>query len=540
MDYKMLFSLIGGLGLFIFGMKLMSDGLQKVAGDKLKKLLEILTNNRIMGILVGTVVTSIIQSSSATTVMVIGFVNAGLMTLTQAAGVIMGANIGTTMTAQLIAFKLTTIAPVIVGIGVAMNLFGKKKRTKQYGEILLGFGILFMGMQTMEVAMKPLVAVKEFQDLILTLGKHPLLGVVVGMGMTAVVQSSSATIGILMAIASTGAIDINVTLPILFGDNIGTCATALLASISANKTAKKAALLHLTFNIIGTVVFMILLVPVKELIGLIAQATGTVGDVQRDIANAHTLFNLTNTIIQTPFIAFLVAFVNKLIPGTDDVEVMSLKYLDERIIETPAIAVGQTVKEVVRMGNVASENIKIAMDSFFNENENMVNVVYEKEDLINFLEREITSYLVKLSQKPLSEEQSEIVTSLFHTVNDIERIGDHAENLAEYAMYRIDSKLKFSDTAIEQLKTMSQKVYQSSVSSIKALDTGDVENAMSVIVAENDIDTMEKNFRKEHIDRLNQGVCTPASGTVFLDIISNLERIADHANNIAQAVTNRV
>lgn len=537
MDYKMIFNLIGGLGLFIFGMKLMSDGLEKTAGDKLKRLLEILTNNKFLGIMVGAGVTAVIQSSSATTVMVVGFVNAGLMSLVQAAGVIMGANIGTTMTAQLIAFKLTAIAPVFVGIGVGMNIFAKKKKVKQIGEIMIGFGILFMGMSIMEDSMKPLALNSDFKELIVNLGKTPLLGVLVGFLMTAIVQSSSATIGILMALAAAGVVDINVALPVLFGDNIGTCVTALLASISANRTAKKAALIHLTFNVIGTIIFMILLSPVHSFIAWFSQITGTYGDVQRDIANAHTFFNITNTIIQAPFIAYLVKFVNIVIPGDDTVEGLSLKYLDERIINTPSIAVGQTLKEVVRMGNIATENLKNSMDSFINGNENLISAVYEKEDLINYLEREITSYLVKLSQEPLSEAQSEVITSLFHTVNDIERIGDHSENIAELAQYKINSSLKFSDKALGELKDMYEKVYNMASIAVNALENKDINSALTVMVKENDIDAIEKSLRAEHIDRLNKSICTPASGTIFLDLISNLERIADHSNNIAQAVS---
>lgn len=539
MDYKTLFNLIGGLGLFIFGMTLMGDGLQKAAGDKLKRLLEILTNNRIMGVLVGAGVTSIIQSSSATTVMVVGFVNAGLMTLPQAAGVIMGANIGTTVTAQLIAFKLTTIAPVIVGIGVCMHLFAKKKKVKQLGEILLGFGILFMGMATMEGALKPLANLPQFKQAFVSLSTHPFLGVLVGLGVTAIIQSSSASTGILLALASTGIISLEAALPVLFGANIGTCVTALLASITANRTAKKAALIHLTFNIVGTVIFMILLNPFREFILLLAQWTGTEGNIQRAIANAHTVFNITNTIIMVPFIAMLVKFVNKLIPGDDGAEVFALKYLDDRILETPSIAVGQTVKEAVRMGNIAAENLQSSMDAFLNEDEELINKVYEKEDLINYLEREITGYLVKLSQRSLTEEQSETVTSLLHTINDLERIGDHAENLVELAQYRIDHELKFSDQAIGELKGMYEKVYSSVKTSILALETGDAKTALSVIMIEEDVDKIEKQLRTDHIERLNKGVCVPASGTIFLDMISNLERVADHADNIAEAVVGR-
>jgi len=537
MDYKMIFSLVGGLGLFVYGMKLMGDGLQKAAGEKLKKILEVLTNNRFMGILVGAGVTSIIQSSSATTVMVIGFVNAGLMSLAQAAGVIMGANIGTTMTAQLIAFKLTTIAPVIVGIGVAITLFAKKKKSKFYGEIILGFGILFVGMQMMETAMKPLAAMNEFKQLIVSLGKNPLLGVVVGLGMTAIVQSSSATIGILMALASTGVVGIDVALPVLFGDNIGTCATALLASISTNKIAKKAALLHLLFNVIGTIIFLIILSPVKELIILIGNLTGSAGDIQRNIANAHTLFNLSNTLIQAPFIPLLVKAVNFIIPGDDTVEGHRLNFLDERILETPSIAVSQTVKEVVRMGNVAVENLRVSIESFFKLDEKLIAKVYETEDLINYLEREITSYLVKLSQKSLSEKQSESVTSFFHTVNDIERIGDHSENIAELAQYMIDNNLQFSEKALEELKSIYDMVYTSAKASVSSLENNDIKTAVEVTVRENEIDELEKKLRNDHIDRLNKGVCVPANGAVFLDMITNLERVADHANNIAESVS---
>ncbi len=536
MNLGMIFSLIGGLGLFIFGMQLMGEGLQKAAGNKLKNLLEVLTNNRVMGILLGVGITAIIQSSSATTVMVIGFVNAGLMTLTQAAGVIMGANIGTTVTAQLIAFKLTSIAPIAVGLGVGMYLFSKNKKVKQVGEIFLGFGILFTGMQAMESAMAPLAQMEGFKQLVVKLARNPLLGVLVGFGMTAIVQSSSATIGILMALASTGAIGIDVAMPVLFGDNIGTCVTALLASINANRTAKKAALIHLTFNVIGTLIFLILLHPVEQFIGLIAVWTNKVGDVQSQIANAHTFFNLANTLIQAPFIPLLVKFVNIVIPGDDSPEGFNLKYLDERIIQTPSIAVEQTLKEAVDMGNLASQNISIAMDAFLNQNEDSIKLVYENEEHINFLERGITSYLVKLSQESLTDEQSKIVTSLFHTVNDIERIGDHCENIAELASYRITNILSFSDEALSELKDMYGKVKEAVDLSLSSLGSMNRDKALDVMQREIKIDEIDDRLRDEHIDRLNKEVCSPSSGAIFLDLISNLERMGDYATNIAEVV----
>lgn len=531
MSWKNIFELLGGLGLFIFGMKTMGDGLQKAAGNRLKKILETLTRNRVFAILVGAFVTAIIQSSSATTVMTVGFVNAGLMDLFQAAGVIMGANIGTTMTAQLIAFKLTDIAPLVLAIGTIMVMFGKRKRTKDLGGIILGFGMLFVGMKIMEKSMRPLTELDEFKNLITTIGQHPIMGVFVGLGMTAVVQSSSATIGILQALAGLNAMPLAVALPILFGDNIGTCVTALLASIGTSKNAKRAALIHLTFNIIGTIIFMLILPVVVKLIPVLG------GDIKRQIANAHTMFNITNTLIQAPFIVFLVKFVNWLIPGKEDKEdVMTLEHLDRRLLETPSIAVGQLVKEVIRMGRLASKNLSTAIDAIINEDENAIKQVFNTEEVINFLEREITGFMVALSNTSLSEEQSELVSGLFHVVNDIERVGDHADNLAELAQYKIDNKLPFSESAISQLTEIYETVKFAIDSSIEALENTDFIKAEDVIETEGKIDELEKRFREDHIDRLSRGICNPVSGTVFLDILSNLERIGDHANNIAQMV----
>lgn len=531
MDYKMVFSLLGGLGLFIYGMKLMGDGLQKAAGEKLKRILEVLTTNRFLGVLVGAVVTSIIQSSSATTVMTVGFVNAGLMNLAQAAGVIMGANIGTTMTAQLIAFKLTDVAPLVLAIGAGLVMFSSKKRTKDIGEIVLGFGILFVGMTIMEQSMKPLRTLPEFQNIIVMLGEHPFMGVLVGLGMTAVVQSSSATIGILMALAAGDAITLAVALPILFGDNIGTCVTALLSTIGTTKNAKRAALIHLTFNTIGTIIFMTAMPLVLYVIPLIG------GDIERQIANSHTLFNITNVVIQVWFISFLVKFVNKLIPGEDvKSDGLTLEYLDKRLLETPSVAVGQLIKEITRMGKLASQNIEDSMSAFITGDEKLINEVLEKEKVINFLDKEITGYLVQLSNTSLSAHQSKIITSLFHVINDIERIGDHAENITEQAMYKLQDKLSFSEQAISELRNISKIAKNGVDNAVLSLESFDFNAAQKVIDIEKQVDILEKQLRTDHIERLNKGVCYPASGTTFLDIISNLERVSDHSNNIAQMV----
>lgn len=531
MIYKMIFGLLGGLGLFIYGMKLMGDGLQKVAGEKLKKVIGALTSNRILGVLVGAGVTTLMQSSSATTVMVVGFVNAGLMTLLQAAGVIMGANIGTTMTAQLIAFNLTDIAPLILAIGSFMVMLAKSKRARDTGEILLGFGMLFIGMAMMQTSMSPVAKMEGFKNVIVILGQYPLMGVLAGLAMTATVQSSGATIGILMALAANSSIPLGVALPVLFGDNIGTCATALLSSIGTNKNAKRAAVMHLTFNIIGTVIFMFLLPVVLKIVPMMG------GGIQRQIANAHTLFNVSNTIIQLPFAQYLVSFVNKIIPGKDENQnTLTLQYIDDRLLETPSIAVGQLMKEVVRMAKVASSNLTYSIDAFLKSDDKLVRKVEENEKVINFLEREITAFMVSLSNTSLSQHQSEIVTSLFHVVNDIERIGDHSDNLGELAEYKMDNKLDFSEKACDDTMVIYKSTKFAIEKAIEALENFNFDSAREVIANEPKIDSLEKQFRAEHIERLNKYICDPASGAIFLDLISNLERVGDHSNNIAQMV----
>ncbi|WMJ80381.1 Na/Pi cotransporter family protein [Clostridium sp. MB40-C1] len=534
MNYIMIFQLLGGLGLFVYGMKLMGDGLQKAAGEKLKKILEVLTSNRIFAVLVGAGVTAIIQSSSATTVMTVGFVNAGLLNLFQAAGVIMGANIGTTMTAQLIAFKLSDVAPLVLAIGAAMVLFSKKKKTRDIGDIVLGFGILFVGMEIMKTSMEPLGEMESFKNLVLTLGKHPVLGVLVGLAMTATVQSSSATIGILMALAGTNAITLDAALPILFGDNMGTCVTALLASIGTTKNAKRASLIHLTFNTIGTVIFMLCLGLVLKIVPILG------GDIQRQIANTHTLFNIVNVIIQVPFIPLLVEFVNKLVPGEDKADnVHNLEYLDKRLLETPSIACGQLVKEIVRMGKLSSRNLDNSMETFFTGNEELISSVLEQENLINFLQREITDYMILLANADLSQNQSQLVSSLFHVVSDIERIGDHSKNITELAELKINDSVMFSEKGLDDAREMYSAASEAVNYSIAALENFDHNKAKQVIEVESKIDTLEKKFRDEHFARLNNRECNTAGSAIFIDLVTNLERVGDHSTNIALMVLDK-
>ncbi|MEG1256683.1 Na/Pi cotransporter family protein [Clostridium sp.] len=533
----LIINLFGGLGLFLYGMKMMGDGLENAAGDKLKGIFDKITSNPIKGVLTGTIVTAIIQSSSATTVMVVGFVNAGLMNLYQAAAVIMGANIGTTITAQLITFKFDTFAPIFLAIGAVMILFSKKRKVREVGQIILGFGILFLGLKLMSGAMSPLKDSIFFKELIMKLQGHKVLGVLIGLMMTAVLQSSSASTGILVALAATGSLPLMVAIPILLGNNIGTCVTALISSIGTSKTAKKAAVFHLLFNVIGAIIFLI--IPLGFLTDVILRISPTVGAeaIPKQIANAHTLFNVVNTILLIPFIKYLIAFVNKLIPGEDEKDIAGLKYVDERLLETPAIAFGQTTNEVVRMAEKAKENFKIAMKAFVEGDEEIVKTVYSNEKIINLLEHDITRYLVKLSNSDLGDEQRAELAAYFHVVNDVERIGDHAENIADLASERIAKGAKFSPDAMNEIKGMFDYTVSSLEMSIDCFKNYNKEKAASIRGIEARIDSLEKELRESHIRRLNNGVCNAVVGTIFLDLISNLERIGDHSVNIAEIIS---
>lgn len=526
---------LGGLGLFLYGMNLMGMGLQKAAGEKLKKLIEILTNNRLMGVIVGALVTMVIQSSSATTVMVIGFVNAGLMTLSQAVGVIMGANIGTTVTAQLIAFNLTDLAPLAVAIGVGTWLATSRKRYKNLAEILIGFGILFIGMDMMGTGLKPLAGSPIFSNILISL-KDPFLGILVGLGLTTIVQSSSASIGLLQALASQGLIDLEIVFPILFGDNIGTTTTALISSVGTNKTAKRAAIIHFLFNLIGTIIFMtILRSPIEAIVLKISP-----NDIQRQIANAHTLFNLVNVAIQLPFAGLLVRAANRLVPGDEKAIEIGPKYLDLRIIETPSIALGQVTKEVFRMGKIVEDNLVISSKAFKDKDEKMISEAFAQEKVINRLERDIVGYLVELSNAPLTDDQHTQVNVLINTVNDIERVGDHAENIAELAQSVIDERLQFSDEAMGEFDIIFGKAHEAFKKTMEAFIDIDFGKAKEVLRLEDEIDSLEKEYRASHIERLNKLLCQPSAGVVFLDILSNLERVSDHSSNISLYVLDQL
>lgn len=526
-------SLIGGLGMFLYGMNVMGDGLQKAAGEKLKKIIEMLTTNRIMGVLVGTLVTAIIQSSSATTVMTIGFVNAGIMSLQQAVGVIMGANIGTTVTAQLVSFNIEKYAPIAIGIGMVFWFFTKKKNIKNISEILIGFGILFVGMNFMKEAAAPVSEMSQVHDAMLYLSKNPVLGILAGFLITGTIQSSSASIGILIVLASQGLLPITAALPILYGDNIGTCVTSLLSTIGASRNARRAAIMHLCFNVIGTLLFIIVLS--KPIIALVTSIDPT--NVPRQIANAHTLFNVVNVIVLLPFSTYLVKLATKLVPYTDDEDLENIhttKFLDERILETPSIALSNTVDEVIRMASRSTRALNSAYDAVKTFSHERREKTFEYERMINTLQLDITNYLFALSTRNLSDIERIKADVLFHIVNDIERVGDHADNIAEISQFMEDKKVIFTEDARKELDTIFELASKNFYDSITALKTSDFELAATITEREREINILEQNARNSHMARLHAGTCSVEAGIYFLDIISNLERISDHSINITE------
>lgn len=531
--------LAGGLGLFLYGMTMMGEGLELAAGSRLRKMLEALTTNRFLAVLVGTAVTGVIQSSSATTVMVVGFVNAGLMNLSQAVGVIMGANIGTTVTSQLIALKMTNIAPIAVFIGVGIMMFSKRKNTRHVGQIIAGLGILFMGMNIMGESLAPLKESKAFAEF-MVMFKNPLFGILAGALFTGVIQSSSASIGILQALAMQGLIGLDGAIYILLGQNIGTCVTALLSSIGTSVTARRAAIIHLMFNVIGTVIFgtIIMILPIVNWVTALAP-----NNTVAQIANTHTLFNVLTTLMLFPAANLLVKLSCKIVPGKEVVqEEMHTKFIDDRILTTPPIAVAQVIKEVDRMGSLARKNFSLAMKCFFMKNDKdtalLMKEVASNEKVINLLNREITNYLVKIYSLELNDHDYKTIGRLFHTVSDIERIGDHAENIIEYAQQRFDEKLPFSDIAFAELQEMTVRVEGIIDQAIAMFhtDNHDPEVFSMVMEAEQGIDERTRELRNKHVDRLTQGDCNAVSGMIFIDLLTNMERAADHAVNIAQAV----
>ena len=530
-------SLIGGLGLFLYGISVMGEGLQKSTGPKLEKAIGLLTSNRVMGVLVGTVVTGIIQSSGATTVMVVGFVNAGIMSLYQAIGVIMGANIGTTVTAQLVSFDVSILSSIALGIGIVLYMIGSKGRSmfKNISEILIGFAILFIGMRFMKDAVAPLSQYPSVRKILADLSRHPLLALLAGFLMTTILQSSSASMGILIALSSQGLMPLSAALPILYGDNIGSCTTSLISSIGANKNAKRAATMHLCFNIIGTILFMLIL---NRPISSIVQYLNP-NDSARQIANSLTLFNIVNVIILLPFSSLIVRLAMLIIPdraGDEKDDKSITKYLDSRMLETPAIAYGNIVRESLRMGGKARDSFESATTSLIEKLPKRLNDTFAKEKLINQQQVEIIDYLIKLSNKSLDDKTRKSLDLLFHTINDIERVGDLSENIAELASDYIENNIKFSQEAINEIKDIYINTLNSFTLSLEAMKDNDIKKAKKAISLEEVVDDLDKEYRNHHMNRLNKHYCSIDSGVMFLDLLTNIERISDHSASIAKRV----
>ena len=538
MSFGTILTMAGGLGLFLFGMELMSDSIEKVAGARLRRILEIFTTNRFMGMIVGIIFTGIIQSSSACTVMVVSFVNSGLMNLYQAAGVILGANIGTTITSQLVSFNLSKIALLILLVGVVVMMFTKKEKVRKVAEVVVGFGILFVGLSTMSQAMANMKNEPQVVNLLMSL-KNPFLATLMGFALTAIIQSSSVTVSIVLLLANQDLLPLPITLYIILGCNIGACATAMLASMTGKKDAKRAALIHLLFNIIGTVIIYIaLFVAGDQIVELIKSISADNG---RFVANAHTLIKIAQVIMLFPFTGWLVKMTYLIVPGEDQKvgyrESYQLKYIGDKVVFNPATAVVEVVKELERMASLAEENLNRAMNALITLDEEDIEEVYEVEKNINFLNHAITDYLVKINQTTLPIEDLNSLGALFHVVNDIERIGDHAENVADAARQRKEEGVSISKEAQKELGDMLEMVNKIIRYAVEMFAKSDETHMQEIITLEDQVDEKERELQKKHVERLTKGECSPEAGMIFSDIVSGLERVADHATNIAFAIT---
>lgn len=535
MSVANILSMAGGLGLFLFGIRTMGDGLENAAGAKLKRMLEVLTGNRFLAVLVGFVVTAIIQSSTATTVMVVGFVNAGMMSLAQAVGVIMGANIGTTVTSLLIALNFSSVAAAAVLVGVILMLASKKTVVKNLGAIFTGFGLLFLGIDMMSDSMAPLRESAGFMNFIVTVSEsplRPLFGIILGIVMTAVLQSSSASVGVLQTLAMQGLVPLKFSVFVLFGQNIGTCLTALFSTVGAKKNSKRAAVIHLLFNLIGTGIFILiaLLAPYVEWIEKLSP------DPMAQIAISHIVFNIVSTVIMFPFAKVLVKLSCLLVPGKDDSESeMHCKFIDDRLLNTPPFAVMQVSKEVARMAKLARENFETSAHALINRSDKDLDKVMENEEIINYLNHHITSYLVKLNALDITDSDSDYIARVFHAINDIERVGDHAINLAEAAQHNIGEGLKFSDPAREELNQLCGSVVTLLERSMAAFDNQSLSDneAKELSDLEEHIDDLTLECQDSHIFRLNRKECNTEAGMLYLNTITDFERVGDHAINIA-------
>jgi len=537
MNASMILSLLAGLGMFLFGIKQMGDGLEQAAGPKMKRLLEVLTKNKLLAVLVGALVTGVIQSSSATTVMVVGFVNAGLLELSRAIGVIMGANIGTTVTSLMLSVELN-FGMIFTAVGAVCLLAGNRSSFKMLGQITMGLGILFVGMDTMTDAMRPLRDWETFRTMMAT-ATNPVVGVLVGAGVTALLQSSSASVGILQALAGSGAITLEASLFILFGQNIGTCVTAMMASVGTTNTARRAAVVHLLFNVLGTLMFVILAMTLP-LADWIRAAAGD--NLRLQIAFSHIIFNVTTTLVLLPLSGLLEKLAYAVVRGQDPVkEPMRLKYFDTLLFSTPPVAVQQLFREVQRMGRLVLSNYQFSMKYYFAPKSLETDEFNNRENVIDYLNEQITQHLITVEGLQLSPADTQLVGSLFHVVNDLERIGDHSENIVEIGSARKADKISFSAKAEHEIEDLAARVTQMLEKSIHIVDKQitDPEIINEVELLESQVDDLSVSLADHHVDRIKNKKCTPKNGMLYLDMLNNLERIADHADNLATSVAHK-
>ena len=519
-----------GLGLLLFGIQMMATGLQKAAGNRIRVFVAFLTKNRLLALLVGMIITIIIHSSSATSVMVVGFVNSGIMTLQQGVGVIMGANIGTTITGQLLSFNIAKFAPVVLVAGLILQLTGKTTKKRNFAEVLIGLGILFIGMSLLKEAMNPLKGYPKFEEYLVRWGTNPILGISLGIVITMLMQSSAATIAILIALGSEGILPLEAALYIIYGDNIGTCATAVISSIGSSINARRIALIHLLFNIIGTAIFLLFVG--KPLAAFVKYLNP--GDVARQVANSHSLFNIINVIILFPAANLLVKLATFIIP--DKGEDSEFPLLDRRFFATPAIALKNAVSESIVMIEMAKESLENAILAYRTRDKEYIEKSNKLEAKINNTQREIMAYLQNLSALNLSNHDRLILDALFNTVSDIERIGDHADNIAELSNTYIDKEVEFSEESTTEMRATIDHIYLTLETLIETMVEGDTVKARRVLELEEEMDEMEKTSRHRQIERMNSMDSSIESGIIFLDLLSNLERVSDHANNIAQSI----
>ena len=549
-----LFEFAGGIGMFLYGMNTMADGMQRSAGGKMKKLLGYLTSNRLLAIIVGAVITAIIQSSGATTVMVVGFVNAGLMTLVQAVGVIMGANIGTTITAWIVSLgqlgdaakvmNPSFYAPFLIGVGAFVILFSKKDKVKNAGEIIVGIGLLFEGLTFMSSSIAPYTDAPIFSQAFQIVGSNPFLGILIGIIVTAVLQSSSASVGILQTLALNGVVTTNAAIYITLGQNIGSCVTALISSAGTTRTAKRAACMHILFNIAGALLFG----TVGFILFSIYPALAAHNITSVEISVFHTFFNITCTLVMFPFANLLVKISGLIVrenekqddfaelEAKDAVAAEIARHFDSRLLGQPSVAVETAKNEVITMGNLALDNIKYAAEATQKNDQTMVDKVYEIEHKVDLYEKYLTDFLIKVNNLSITQEQHLLVKNLFHAIIDIERVSDHAENIAELAKYKIEHQIIFSEKGTQELNQLWDKVVHCFEEAVKARGTGSRQAIQNVLRIEDEVDDLEEELRNKHIERLSAGLCIPSNGVVFLDILSNLERMSDHANNIVDCI----